>query len=82
MPWSELTGVGGCTLGNAQVGWPAIVLAVPAAVDVVETAAVIEVCSVDCELVVGVELSFECVVRGPGVRSAALQDEHPERVSS
>lgn len=49
-------------LGDAQIGGPGVVLAVPARVDVVEACLVAEVGAVDGELVVGVELGFEGVV--------------------
>ena len=50
------------TFSNAQVCRPSIVLAIPAAVDVVETAGVLEVGAINGKLVKGVELSFEGII--------------------
>ena len=52
----------GRTFGNAQICGPPVVLAVPAAVDMVEAAAVLEVGAVNGKLVEGIELGFGGVV--------------------
>lgn len=47
----------------------------------VETTTVLEVSSVNGELIIGVQLSLHRVVRGPRIRSAAFQDKHPAKIS-
>ena len=42
----------------------------------VEAGVVLEVSSVDCELIESVELAFQTVVRAPDVAAGALKDVH------
>lgn len=55
--------------GDAEVGGPAVVLAVPAGVNVVELVVVLEVGPVNGKLVVCVEFGLELVVGGPWIRA-------------
>lgn len=70
-------GRGGLTLRDAQISGPGDVLVEPAAVDVVETRGVLEVRSIDGELVERVHLPFERVFGLPRIRSGALKHKHP-----
>lgn len=63
-------------LGDAEVGWPAVVLVVPARVDVVQLVGVLKVRSIDCELIVRLEFVVVAVLGGPGVLAFAHDGEH------
>ena len=61
---------------DAEVGGPRHVGAVPAGVDMVELGVQLEVCAVNCELVIGVQLGGEGVCRGPDVRAGGDECVH------
>jgi len=69
-------GVGVVHSGDAEVGGPAVVLAVPARVDVVELRVVPEVGAVNGELVVGVEFGLVRVGGRPWIGAFPFDDKH------
>lgn len=54
-------------LSNAEIGWPCIVLAVPTTVDVVKSRVMLEVGTINRELIISVELRLESVCRVPRI---------------
>lgn len=54
-------------LSNAEIGWPCIVLTVPTTVDVVKSRAMLEVGTINRELIISVELRLESVCRVPRI---------------
>ena len=68
---------GVCTPRDTKIARPPIVLPIPTAVHMVQARAVLKVGSINRELVKGVQLRFERVVRRPWVGSTAFQHVHP-----
>ena len=50
------------TFCDAKIRWPSVILSIPAAINMIETTAVLEVRSVDGELIIGVQLSLEDIL--------------------
>ena len=63
-------------LGDAEIGRPAVVLAVPAAIDVIQLILVLEVGSVNRKLVVRVKLGLVRPLGLPWILTLTLDDEH------
>lgn len=63
-------------VGNAEIGWPCRVLLLPAGVNVIQLAVVLEVCSINGELVKGVQHALHGEVSRPWIGSITGQDKH------
>lgn len=63
-------------MGNTQISRPGIVRAIPAAVNVVQVAVVLEIGAINSELVVRVQLGFVCEFGSPEIGARAFEDEH------
>jgi hypothetical protein len=63
-------------LGDAKIGWPAVILAIPTAINVVYQPLVLEVSTINCELVVRVELGLVLPSGLPWVGALTLHNKH------
>ena len=64
------------TFTDAQIGWPSIICIIPAAIDVKKATLMLEICAVNCKLVVCVQLRFYAEIGTPRILSIAFKHKH------